>query len=525
MQTKTSSLPKRTWSWIKARFQTRRSKIIGSIVLIVLIIIVATHKSGPTYQFVAVTRGPITETVSITGNTVPVESVSLGFNSTGIVSKTYTKVGEQVHKGDVIATLESGDLYAQAKQAEANVSTQEAKLAGLRAGTRPEDIAASQAALEKSRQDLTNYYTSISDTSNDAYAKASDAIRVQLDPMFFDDEGTKPQLTYTSGFPSNIVTTERLDVTAILNSWSNTPSEGTLSKAISDMEKIRVLITDTGKTLDATPNLSDTEIASYKAAITVAQTEVTTAAKALSTLSQNIASQKLTVAQLQSQLDLKNAGTTPEDIAAQEAQVASAKAGLDSMYARLGNNRIVAPIDGTVTQFDAKIGQLAATGSSLVSIISSGSFEVEGLISEIDIGKVAVGNPVSMTLDAFQGEVFTGSIYYIDPAQTTTDGVVGYKVKVKFDTDDPRIKSGLTANIDIKTRSKSSALILPQYAVLQNDEGIFVQKLVNVKKNGKGGTVENAPVTLGLQDQDGNVEIVSGITDGEQVINIGLKQK
>jgi len=80
-----------------------------------------------------------------------------------------------------------------------------------------------------------------------------------------------------------------------------------------------------------------------------------------------------------------------------------------------------------------------------------------------------------------------------------------------------RLKSGLTANLDIQTKHKDSVLILPQYAILQNDSGTFVETLAS-------GKVVNNPVTLGIQDAKGNVEIVSGATAGEQVLNIGLKQ-
>ena len=59
-------------------------------------------------------------------------------------------------------------------------------------------------------------------------------------------------------------------------------------------------------------------------------------------------------------------------------------------------------------------------------------------------------------------------------------------------------------------------LILPQYAILQNDQGTFVETLVN-------GKVVTNPVTLGIQDENGNVEVLSGVTAGEQVVNIGLK--
>ena len=176
---------------------------------------------------------------------------------------------------------------------------------------------------------------------------------------------------------------------------------------------------------------------------------------------------------------------------------------------------IVAPISGVVTQMDAKIGQIASPNTPLVSIISENNYEVDAFVPETDIGKIAVSDPVSMTFDAFPGQTFTGSVFYIDPAETVNQGVVDYKIKVSV-KDQTQLKSGLTANLDIQAVKKDNVFILPQYAVLQNDQGTFVE----VTKNGK---VENDPVTLGIQDQNGNVEVVSGVTLGEQVINIGLK--
>jgi multidrug efflux pump subunit AcrA (membrane-fusion protein) len=75
----------------------------------------------------------------------------------------------------------------------------------------------------------------------------------------------------------------------------------------------------------------------------------------------------------------------------------------------------------------------------------------------------------------------------------------------------------LTANIDIQTKHKDKVLILPQYAILQNDQGTFVETLDSNKK------IKQNPVTLGIVDEKGNVEVISGVTEGEQVLNIGLK--
>ena len=205
-------------------------------------------------------------------------------------------------------------------------------------------------------------------------------------------------------------------------------------------------------------------------------------------------------------------------IAAQEAQIEQAQAGVASAEANLRNAEIVTPISGVLTQLDAKVGQLATPGTPLVSIISASGFEVDAGVSETDIGKLSVGDKASMTLDAFSGETFSGTVFYIAPAETNDKGVISYLVKISFDKPDARLKSGLTANIDIQAKKNDNVLILPQYAILQNDNGTFVQTLVK-------GVATTSSVTLGIQDQEGNVEILSGVTEGEQVINIGLKQK
>jgi HlyD family secretion protein len=196
--------------------------------------------------------------------------------------------------------------------------------------------------------------------------------------------------------------------------------------------------------------------------------------------------------------------------------VAQAQAGVANAEANLSGARIIAPISGVITELDAKVGQLASPSTPLVSIIGNGGFEVDAGVSEIDVGKLTVRNTVTMTLDAFPNETFAGSVFYIAPAQTNTQGVISYQIKISFNKADPRLKSGLTANIDIQTKHKDNVLILPQYAILQNDQGTFVEVLENK-------TVKQVPVTLGITDQKGDVEILSGVIFGEQVLNIGLK--
>ncbi len=514
----------------KIKFKNKKLVVgVAGVVAILLVGFLLTRGSGAAQQLIPVVSGSIVEVVSVTGNTSPVESVSLGFGNSGTVSRVYASVGTTVRKGQVLAELNTSDLYAQVKQAEANLDAQQAKLDGLKSGSRPEDIAASQAAYDKAQQDLTNMYASIRDTLADSYAKANDAIRVQISEIFSNAESNTPQINYVTSNTQekNLAEAQRVTASASLNTWqtklgsgaqSSAALDASLQESVEHLDVLRRLLDNVSKTLDGASGLDATTLASYKASVTTAITAVNTASKNLNTAAQNISSQKLTVAQAEAQLNLKKAGTSVEDVKAQEAQVKSAEASVESARAKITNSQLISPIAGVVTQFDAKVGQTASPGTALVSIISKDAFEVETLVSEIDVGKITVGNAVTMTLDAFPNEEFAGSVYFIDPAQTTNEGVVGYKVKISFTATDTRMKSGLTANLDIETRRKDGVLIVPQYAILQNDEGTFVEVM-------EQGVVTRVPVTLGLQDQTGNVEIVSGLSEEQQVRNIGLKQK
>lgn len=489
------------------------------------------YRNAALYQFSTVSRGSIAETVSVTGNTIPVRSVSLGFGNSGIVARVYASVGERVAAGSVLAALGTGDLTAQLNQAKASVDAQVAALEKLKAGARPEDIASSEAALAKGEQDLQNLYAGVIDISIDAYTKANDAARTQLLGFFTNGDTGRPQLSYLTSNSQAQVNAEGARVLAreALNDWQTdlrfhtsfsrgAEVDAAISKNLSRLLTVRSLVDNAGDALNGALTLDASTFAAYKTNVATAIGEVNTAVKNLNTASQAIASQKATVDQLRSQLDLKKAGATIQEIAIQDAQIQQAKAGVEGIEARIRNSIIVAPQSGIITRYDVKIGETASLGTPLVSIISDSAFEIEATVPETDIGKIMSRNLARVTIDAFPGEVFAGRVFLIDPAQTNNDGVVGYNVKIAFDAVDPRMKSGLTANLDIETRRKDDALLLPQYAIVQNDKGMFVETFRDKR-------VEQIPVVLGLQDQKGNVEIVSGVREGERVIIVGLKKK
>lgn len=514
-------------------FKNKKRVIIiaAAIVALVVLFFVLRGGSKKAVATIPVTRGDITEVVSVTGNTTPLQSVSLGFQNTGTIAEVNAAVGDSVYAGELLAEESTQDLAAQRAQAQATLQTQQAKLEALKAGSTPQDIATSQTAVTVAQQSLSNVYATVGDVSRDSYLKGVDSVRTQLNALFANAEFSNASLTYstTDSQSATLATHNRPITGAMLDAWQkeesnvdslNAPTdlEAAINTNLAHLATIRALLAEVSKTLDnATGDVGATTIAAYKTSVGTANSEINTATKNLNTLLQNIASAKVSVTQAQSELALKQSGTRPEDIDAQAAQVAVAQASIQSINAKIANSEIISPISGVITQFDAKVGQIGTPGVSLISIISKSGFEVDVEVPETDIGKVAVDNAVDMTFDAFPNESFTGKVFYVDPAETIDQGAVNYKVKISFDKPDPRMKSGLTSNITIETKTDKNVLIVPQYALVQNDSGTFVQKVTN-------GVATNTPVTIGIQDQSGNAEVLSGVNEGDQILNVGLKQ-
>ncbi len=510
-----------------------KTKTVVGIVVLVLVVFGAYYfifiRKASSYQFVTVTQGAITEEVSVTGNTTPIQSLDLGFQNGGIIASVDKAVGDHVAAGDVLERLNTNNLEAQLAQAQANVDAANAQLQSLQAGAQPADIQNSEAALAGGQQSLANMYASAENTLNDSYTKANDAVRNQLSAFFTSAETNNPQITFSvsNSQTLNNAESERLRASTELNIWqselatvnASSPSstlDAALQNAETHLSVIKAFLNSISQAILLEENLSPATLNTYNNQLAAANNEFTAATTNINSTIQNIASQKITIQQLQAQLNLKLAGSTVQQIANQQAQVEAAEASVRNVQVQINEATLASPIDGVVTVQNAKVGEIATPGTTMTSLISNDDFEVDAEVPETDIGKINIGQAVTMTIDAFSGETFTGKVFYIDPAQTDVSGVVNYTVKVSFSKPDPRIKSGLTVNLDIQTQQQSDAIILPQYAIIQNDQGSFV----DVVQNGKEVQV---PVTLGIQDQSGNVQVLSGVTKGEQVINIGIK--
>lgn len=499
--------------------------VAGIIILVVVGTLVFSGGSKTVYQSARVTRGSVVQEVSVTGIVKPVEAVDLSFERSGRITGVYSSVGKTVVAGTVLVELDRTELLAQLAQADAQSETQQAKLDELRSGTRPEEIAVKRSELRTTLQGLANDFATVQDIVNDAYAKADDAVRSKTDAIFFDDETTSPQLTFqtTNSSAENAARYGRLAARNELELWRTELSAVSTDSAPADLEAalvaakkhlsvVREFLLDVLDAVVGATGVAATTVDTYKANLYTARTNVITALTAVSNHEQTIAAQKIVVQRVQNELDLKLAGATPDQVAAQVAQVKQAEANSQSISAQLSKTRLVAPFDGVVTKQDAKVGEIASAGVGLTKVISSKAFQIEAHIPEADIAKVSVGDIARVTLDAYGSDVeFNARVVRTDPAETVIEGVSTYTTTFEFLKDDPRIKSGMTANIDVVTEARENVLTVPQWAL----GGTNDERTVKVMR---GELVSTVTVVIGLRGSDGTVEVTSGLKEGDTVV-------
>jgi multidrug efflux pump subunit AcrA (membrane-fusion protein) len=210
-----------------------------------------------------------------------------------------------------------------------------------------------------------------------------------------------------------------------------------------------------------------------------------------------------------SQDEFKNVDIDTEslilDIKQKQSAVMEAESNLNDYYIR-------APFDGVITKIDTKVGEIVSPDLSIVSMMSDGIFQIESFVPEVSISMIKIGSSASVTLDAYgDSQIFKAKVIYIDPAETMQDGVSTYKIKLIFDTQDPRILSGMTANILVISSLKNNVIVLPKGVIYERNGINFIQ----IKNNKK---IEEKEIKIGETSPLGQVEVVDGVNEGDIII-------
>lgn len=474
----------------------KKKKVLVLIAVAIAIVVIAAIKiwSDGKVATTSPMLGDLIRTVKISGKVVPQESVELGFETSGTVSSVAKQVGESVRRGDLLARIDASGISSNILKAEAELALAQAELDKL------DGAGIYEAQIDDAKRALVQ-------TIADTYTAAEDAVYNKTDQFFLDPDSSRPDIAPTfSGYPNlrNSINNGRVSAGGILNAWNSLVSgldtsmyaETHLTQSKKYLAQISAYIADVSRAVslfEADNTFSQDTIDTYKSDTTSARNNL------------NSASQSLIAAE-------EKLGGFLLEVPVQVARVEAARASLLNYRSQLSKTYLISPINGVVSKQDAKIGQVIASASNVVSIISQ-EFEIEAFIPEVLISGVRVGNSASLTLDAYgDKEIFEAKVTHIDPAETVRDGVSTYKVKLAFTNPDDRVRPGMTANIGIETFRKNGAVLISERAVFEEDGKTFVYILSGNK--GRDKTV----VSVGERDSFGNVELISDLPEGSKLI-------
>ena len=261
-------------------------------------------------------------------------------------------------------------------------------------------------------------------------------------------------------------------------------------------------------------NTASSNLLSAQITIKTDKDAITTADNNLKTLTKN---QPLDLAAAEASLKEKQfslidliAGTDPLDVRSQEIAIQQKKNSLYDAQKTLADYTIKAPFDGVIAAVNLKVGDSA--GSAAIATIITKQQIAEVSLNEVDAAKIKVGLKANMTFDAIDGLEITGKVAEVDTLGTVSQGVVTYNVKIVFDTQDSRVKSGMSANVTIIIDGKPDVLSVISSAIKTDSNGGNYVQILNVD----GQPIEQV-VQIGIAN-DTNTEIISGLIEGDKVI-------
>jgi len=197
-----------------------------------------------------------------------------------------------------------------------------------------------------------------------------------------------------------------------------------------------------------------------------------------------------------------------------QAQVKTAQAQLAQARKALDDTQVKAPITGVISERAMQVGDKAAVDSKLISIVDLTHMEIEASVPAADIPSVAIGQEVRFTVEGFGDKMFTGTIARINPAATA--GSRSLLVYIEVPNPEGLLKGGMFAKGGLTLDRRAGVLAVPVTA-LRDDAGVQVVYKV------EGGKVVRVPVKTGVRnDEEGWIEVTSGLTEGAQVVKANL---
>jgi HlyD family secretion protein len=496
-----------------------------------------TTSAVTTYILGKAQKQTLITTVSGTGQVSQDRTVNITPSSSGKLTQVLVKQGTKVKAGQTIAVVDQTANIQSLNQAKASLASAQASYNQTLAGTTNQDIqlselslSSAQNALDQANQNLetvtkqqvinvANAKTAMMNAGLAALPATSNIGNgsVTISGTYTGDEsGTYNITVYNSGDGQQfeVKGPETTSGKIYKNIPSALGSKGlflTFSGSIYNTDNWNITI----------PN---TTSSAYTSAYNSYQSALSNQASAILSAQNQITSAENNLKQAKINLDTKKQPPTTQQIESAKASLISAESQLANAQLAFSNNILKAPFDGTVAALNNQVGDQVSASTNVATVITEQSIAIIPL-NEIDVAKVSVGNKATMTFQAIDGLSISGKVVQIDQIGTVSQGVVSYNVKVAFDTEDEKVKPGMSVSVSIITKVVTDAITVPNSAVQTQGGGSYVLSVdpaytqTVAEQNGVMSKTEpkNISVQVGISD-DTNTEILSGLNEGDDIV-------
>jgi HlyD family secretion protein len=341
--------------------------------------------------------------IQVTG-TIEALQVDVSAKITGRISALLVDAGQPVTKGQVLARLDVAELEADARRVEAALKTAEAQLKDLQAGARVWEVNEARAQVARAQARLKDM---LAGSRLQEIQQAREAARSAA------ATGEWTERDYRRAqelFAKELIAAQEVD--RAKQAW-----EVAVANERSAREKLSMV----------EAGFREQEIAAARAELRAAEEH----------------------------LALLLAGPRPDAVAAARGQVAEAKAAVALAQSRVREGTIVSPITGVVLGKNLEAGETANPGVPIVTLVDPGDMWLRAYVPETDVGRIRVGNPAQVTVDAFPGRAFPGKIREIaSEAEFTPKNVqtkkertnLVFRVKIALPNTQGLLKPGMPAD-------------------------------------------------------------------------------
>jgi HlyD family secretion protein len=344
--------------------------------------------------------------LSVTG-TIEATQVDVSPRITARIVERTVREGQPVERGQLLVRLDDEQLTAELGRAEAAVRAAEAQLRDLQAGARPQEIGEAEATAARAEAQLADLLAgSRRQEVEEARAAVDDAVATRQ--WTARDHARAQEL-----FGRELIAAAEVD---------RLRQAADVAAAREKMARERLALVEAG----------------------ARQHEVEAARQAVRAAAERV--------------KLLRAGPRPQAVAAAEAQVAEARSAAALARARLDETRLVSPLTGLVLRKNREVGETASPGTPILTLMDPSDVWLRAYVPETDVGKIRVGQPAVITVDAFPDRRFDGAVTEIaSEAEFTPKNVqtrkervnLVFRIKIAARNPEGVLKPGMPADAEI----------------------------------------------------------------------------